>query len=92
VFKEVGKTDSCIKGLLGHGDLILADKYEYMYAVVTKKDADVSSTKLPGCVEITLKKSPTLVVDGETQLHYPIFMSRNQEFKKKNILDTFRSP
>jgi len=28
VFKEVGKTDSCIKGLIDHGDLIITDKYQ----------------------------------------------------------------
>jgi len=91
-FKEIGKADSCIKGLLDHTDMIIADKYDYIYAVIAKKDADVSSAKLPGCEEILLKKSPTLTVAGETHLHYPIFMSRLQEFKKKNILETFRSP
>jgi hypothetical protein len=36
---------------------------------VTKKDADVSATKLPGCQEIILKKAPTLKVEGESMLH-----------------------
>lgn len=69
VFKEIGKTDSCIKGLIDHGDLIITDKFQQMYGIIAKKDADVSATKLPGCSEIILKQSPTLKVEGETQLH-----------------------
>jgi len=53
-----------LKNILAHGELVLADKHEYMYVIVAKKDADVSTTKLPGCEEVTLKDAPSLPVTG----------------------------
>jgi len=82
-FKEVGKEDICIQALLESKNLVVVDKHVYNYATVAQKDFDTSSLK--GCVEINLNVNDSLSTSG---LHYPIFVSRPQEFKKFDIIWT----
>lgn len=86
VFKEVGKDDLCIQSLLENTELVVTDKHQYSYVTVAQKDLDSASLK--GCAEINLIKNDDLSVTG---LHYPVFVSRPQEFKKFDIIWSFRA-
>lgn len=86
VFKETGKADLCLQDLINDANIVITDKHAYSYVTVSKKSLDSSGYK--GCSEVSLVKAPEL---NEFGTHYPVFVSRVQEWKKFDVMWTFRS-
>lgn len=85
VFKEDGKEETCIKSLANNKDGVWVDTHEYSYLVVGKKGMDIAIT---GCSNIPLIKAKELDENG---LHVPVFVSRTQEFKRFDIIWTYKA-
>jgi len=84
--KDEGLNSTCLQNLLESTDLVTTDKHAYMYVAVGKKALDSSSFK--NCSEITLSKTADISENG---LHYPVFVSRLQEWKKFDVIWSFRA-
>jgi len=86
VFQEANNDKLCLPNLLESPLLVVTDKHESAYVVIGKKGLDTSGLK--GCSEVTLVKAADV---GENGLLYPVFVSRLHEWKKFDIVWTFRS-